>query len=809
MAQNFYQANTGFINVTETITSDSYIILDRSTETIDSDSAITQQIQEVLDSNTDIIVPSIETIDSDATVLTTRTTETIDSDSTVQVADILENITSDSTIVTVNTETIDSDSTVAIQTSETITSDSSIEGTYEETIASDTTIIVRSTEEVDSDSYIILGRETETITSDSSIEGTYERTIDSNTQIYLTDAHTIDSDTTITHQTLRTLASNVTIDTSGITDMAISGGTMYLTQGSNPAVLWTVDIEASDGPHFTENILDATDETYKYSNAITLNETFNLGYIANEEGLICEFDLTSVGIRNEIDLEDTDSLISIDCLPDFDKVFVGTDNTEAEFYVLDNSTTDTINNKLTWVSETYQTFKNICSWIHGKIVNSDFRFVRQISSTMNNHFAFLKYSYLGMDPLGLENLVVKVDSVSLPDVLLNSVKITKTADDTIKADFILPRYFDKPDYDTEGNYYQISNNNVVEIIFNEIQQFIGEIETYNSSADSESITVYCKTSTEMSAEYTRNTVNLPMPSLNEQINPYHIQSISGIEVSNPIIDEDEEDPAFYRGVEVDLGTSTIENVSRQIALASLSQSQLEAFNPIQNWTYFWELVSGYDIIKQRSISGFYLGSSLSGLGSAVVNVETASYRLQRVFENITRSLGTYRKGQAPYQTISARSGVHVSKPRWEDKEDGLYTVQNSSYNYTAYAKKVGSIEYEKMLNINGDIAPVTTANIGLTIDALLYYNLHLLTRLNITNTTQSDIYKNSQGFPVAIKEMIIDFGTMSVSLTCDNQKSTYELEELDENIPTEPSPVEYIDRKARSKYDLATGKIVY
>ncbi|MFA5777866.1 MAG: hypothetical protein WC906_05560, partial [Parcubacteria group bacterium] len=51
------------------------------------------------------------------------------------------------------------------------------------------------------------------------------------------------------------------------------------------------------------------------------------------------------------------------------------------------------------------------------------------------------------------------------------------------------------------------------------------------------------------------------------------------------------------------------------------------------------------------------------------------------------------------------------------------------------------------------------------------------------NTTTANIYKNLNGFPVAVKSISISSNDMKVMLNCDNQKVQLELDEIDSSLP--------------------------
>jgi hypothetical protein len=162
----------------------------------------------------------------------------------------------------------------------------------------------------------------------------------------------------------------------------------------------------------------------------------------------------------------------------------------------------------------------------------------------------------------------------------------------------------------------------------------------------------------------------------------------------------------------------------------------------------------------------------------------------------------YYVGSEPFKEISVPNGWYVSFPYWEDREDGLYEVITPSYDFRPYVRAVCDNEYRKMGNINGHILPKTSTSISLTLDAYLYYNLRLLNRVNVTNTLQSNIYKNNHGFPISIKSIAIDSKSMMVTLSCDNQWSRTELDAMDAALPSEPYINAPTPFKVEDKFDL-------
>jgi len=145
----------------------------------------------------------------------------------------------------------------------------------------------------------------------------------------------------------------------------------------------------------------------------------------------------------------------------------------------------------------------------------------------------------------------------------------------------------------------------------------------------------------------------------------------------------------------------------------------------------------------------------------------------------------YYVGEAPFLEIKPRNGKKISKPKYKDKGSALYSVTDESYDYTQYAKDVADLEYEQLKNINGDILPDTSCVFGLTLDSYLYYDIGLLTRINVDNTTTANIYNKNKGFPVSAKSITISLSDRKVSIDADNTKSVAELEIINSAYPDE------------------------
>jgi len=275
----------------------------------------------------------------------------------------------------------------------------------------------------------------------------------------------------------------------------------------------------------------------------------------------------------------------------------------------------------------------------------------------------------------------------------------------------------------------------------------------------------------------------------------------------PEVKNYEQSPQYYKGIVIDLGKKITQNVVRyDLSHAWVSDLEEGTFKFKPNYSYFWTVdVNLYNIWAGGGDKVFYnkyIGTSLAPISADLYEIVGASYKHQRILDDTVMGMGYYTLGEAPFKNITVKNGKQLRFGRWADKEGGLYLEYDKAYDYESYDKQIAALEYGKLKNINGDISPISSANLDLTIDGYLYYALKLLTRINIANTTTTNIYKNSNGFPVSIKQISIDSSTMKVNLVCDNQKSEYELDLIDGTYPDEPKEQQKYSVLYEFKFDL-------
>jgi hypothetical protein len=602
---------------------------------------------------------------------------------------------------------------------------------------------------------------------------------------------------------------------------------LYVACNTNPIKLVEVDISST--PIFAIYSLSKSTDVGTNANDLTINETWHDLMMACSNGIAARISTSNLSNRTYIDTTETENLN-----------FVSSDGSQHISYVAtENTSTDELiridDYKTTPLSFDFRYANNVSTFLgfrlrvtSAKSFGFDFRYANNVPSVLGFDFRYSPYTHDTIPYIKRTDFLVKIDGSEETKTVLSSIRITKIVDDKNSATFTIAKKFDE----------WIPNQNDVEIYIKGKLEFKGYIETYTSSQ--ENVTVQCLAYVENDVPTVRklilkyagatiyrdvaniNSVILSLPTLNQQLHIYDILDMSPT-IYNPLYDIDDEEPKFYRGVILDLGTKEQESVVNDLALPDLGSVQdiyaqfiggesfgldvaLGNWQPVQNYTYFW-LASGYDFIRRESFEYKYIGTSSSGLGSQFIEIGSLFISGQRIFDNVKTELGNYAIGQAPYRSINVdKKGEYYPVFQLEDREDGLYLVKHASYNYTQYAKAQAAMEYAAMKNINGTVMPQTSATFKVSIDAYQYYNMQPLTRINVDNTTTPNVYNKNNGFPVSIKQLDIDAGTMSVSLSTDNKYSVKELELLRGGFAYSSTNMELAEyaRRLYVKFDIST-----
>lgn len=320
---------------------------------------------------------------------------------------------------------------------------------------------------------------------------------------------------------------------------------------TNPVKLAKVDISDPENPSFTFYIINASGESVRNAKGIVFNDTFDYLYIACADGQILKVDTSDFNNREQIDTGDSDDLLHIATLSAFDKVYASTDHSTGEILILDNALVDKINTDFRFIIDVQKSLRTNLGLLNSGTLSMDFRFFSDQTNSLNTDFRFLAHDFDDV-PLNLISRLdfdVKINGSSVDDVDLSSINIRHQIGVESTATFRLARKHDELDKKLDGSSSQITNQNSVEVYIDGRLEFSGNVAQIQAQSETETVVVVAY-GTEKTDK--RNTVNLPMSSLDETLHPYHVLLHDPV-IINPIIDANDEDPDYYLGIKVDLG----------------------------------------------------------------------------------------------------------------------------------------------------------------------------------------------------------------------------------------------------------------
>jgi len=581
------------------------------------------------------------------------------------------------------------------------------------------------------------------------------------------------------------------------------------------------------------------------ANDVVYNSQNGYLYIGGANGKVAKILLNDLSDQTIIDLSDTDNITLVNGYFANGFIFAVTDKSTEEIYTIDERDTFFIDNNFSYLQENKFFIDNQLNFTEAFFIDNKFPYLYENKFFIDNTLTWLEDTPVEIIPIGQEDFKVYLDDVELlpGDLKLDDITITHTIDSTSSAVFKLARRHDDIDKTIAGATSIISNQNNVKIYIKDNLEIDGTIAktdlTYDRSGEIVSVSILAD-----EPDSNKKSINLGMPGLNEYRTLFHIISCNET-IENPVMDERliivnqnsrywsgtewvfrknqamffndydsansyynsvsvynqkfwksepkitnaEENPIVYTGVIADLGDKIEQNVIRLVSLSSdLDEYNNQTLRTLPNWAYFWfirvrDFIRGIEMATSR-----YVGTSPFAIVSKTFKSLALTHRRQRELPDIITKMGTYSVGKPPYLEFSKASGRLITKDKWIDESDGLYRHRDAGYNYTAYLKKLVNLEYEKLQNINGDVLPITSANINISLNAYYFYALKLLTRINIVNTINPTIFTKENGFPIAIKSITIKSSDMVVSLSCDNQKTRSELEAI---VDKEPDKEDY------------------
>lgn len=612
----------------------------------------------------------------------------------------------------------------------------------------------------------------------------------------------------------------------------ISFNPLIIVSDESPLTIVKVDVTDPNNPTWQKYKIG----TVSNAKDVIYDSILNLIFVVCADGKILQVDSNDFTTYTVFDTGDLNDLLKVAIFEGYYRIYAGTDDNTGELLTLDNRITSKIKLDITCL-QTINTIlgleinsvnvKNIgtniqCLGIRSLGIGMDIRIIPQPIydvPTPPITDPIILFNELASKPIKQTDFHVYVDGVEFTDVELDSIRIYHTVGEKSTAGFKLRRRHDNFNKTITGTSAIIDQQNLVNISIQNRTEFTGNITTVNTFSEDEVVEVICLGSEKTSEK--RN-VDIPLSGLNSKLGLWDCM-VNNPVYYNPILDLNDKNPQFYKGIKVDLGTRVYPNIRINSAMGwqystPIGQSaggnlaemiQAGTFIPDQNWTYYWKIAAKNYYTGAEYTSQYYTGTSIAPLSSDLWKITSASFERQRKFYDTEQWMGTYQIGEAPFKTVSVRNGAMEVRRSYRDGKGYWIQEFNSGYDYGGYARQVADLEYEKLKNINGTVLPIASTSIDLLLDGYYYYGLKLLTRINIDNTIASGIFKNSHGFPVAIKSINISSDNMQVTLTCDNGLSSVELAEIDAKYPDVDSSDYTYERQSwflARKFDFNKGR---
>jgi len=416
---------------------------------------------------------------------------------------------------------------------------------------------------------------------------------------------------------------------------------------TNPAKIVKVDISNPSSPSYDVHTISTAINVQD----VTINETTGFIYLACASGLVVKVDINDLDDQTIINVSDTDDLQIIDVNYNVGIVYAGTDNILGELYMLDERETLALEGDIRVLSPGAFIMDGSISVIQATILDSDIRVLGETQFIMDGDVRTLNQGvnialpvsiFDQISPIRQTDFHIFVDDIELSDtdVDLSSIKIVKSIDERTQATVVLNRRHDRFNYDLNGNFRQISNQNNLKIYIKNKLEFDGGISNVDCQFTSEEQVILTGTGTEDSYNYNLKTLRLP--SENERLGLYDVL-IQNPQIQNYIVEDDETNPAKYKGIFVPLGHKVEQVVSRYSVFdnnhTDAEKIQKGTFIAKQNWQYFWSPSVKHIASVARVTTTSQTTTFRDSLGNAITiqNDKLRDFKLSQIQSEFTGS----------------------------------------------------------------------------------------------------------------------------------------------------------------------------
>ena len=425
------------------------------------------------------------------------------------------------------------------------------------------------------------------VVNDTNLEIAYTNEVFSiNESVIVNEAITEDVSVQINESVVanESVSSSVPQGTATYGSKIISINPLVFVSYSSPAKITSVDVSVPAAITWSAVEIAGLD----YAQSVVYNSTTGYLYVSGASGKVAKIELANLANQTIINLSDTDNCDLIELNTLHSLIFTSTDSSSSEIYSIDERETSIIDNKLTYLQNIETIIDNQFNFTEASIMDNKFAYLQTNETVMDNKFAWLEDSVNDITPITQEDWHVYIDDVELTaeDLKLDSISITHAIDTKSSASFQLNRHHDKLNTTLSGSTVIITNQNTVKIYIKGVLEFNGKVSRINPIYDTnnEAITVNALAD---EASNDRKTVNIPHSGLTEDRTLYHIITCSP-DIDNPYIADDEENPQYYKGISVSLGSKIEQNVTRYTSFYSVHEDFLAGTLELkQNWDYFW------------------------------------------------------------------------------------------------------------------------------------------------------------------------------------------------------------------------------
>lgn len=499
------------------------------------------------------------------------------------------------------------------------------------------------------------------------------------------------NDTTSFHETVfrinETLEINdaenfITVQEAHFAAKIISINPLIFVTNANPAEIVKVDITDPENPtHEVVTLLGAT-----FAVDVVYNSNTGFLYVACQNGIVVKVELDDLNNQELIDTGDSDAIETVGVFSDFGITYAGTENNTGEIYLIDERENIILDTDLHLLQQATTVLNTELNLILAEVMDTDLHLLQEQTVIFGTELHLLDGAVDAEVPIERLDIHVFLDNVEVSehDVDLRNIRIDHNIDDDqMVAGLRFTRQHDNPDIDLDGNARPITNQNALRIEIKGHVEFNGKIDDLNCLYDRGTDWI------EVTARGNRKDtdyrlIDLSLAGVDEDTTLYQVY-VQNPQISNPFIDPKSKNPKKFKGIRVNLGDIVRQQVSRNSSFqegkalaAQLVNNALEDGHPKQNWTYFWFVRAGLvrpeiteiqetpvnnggnglqngftkqsdfptnqfptfnfanflpqytDFLTLLSIQR-YVGTSLSGLGSDLWNLLSASYKYQRIF----------------------------------------------------------------------------------------------------------------------------------------------------------------------------------